>query len=218
MGRGGLPVKKGNMSDKIDHILKETGTLKEGHFLLTSGLHSPRYLEKFNILQYPWHTRFLCRKIAVAFRDKEVQLVAGPALGGVILAYEVAAQLKVKCIFAEREDGKRVFRRGFRIEPGTRVLIVDDIVTTGGSLDDMVNLIGSHRGIVAGIGVLLDRRSKPESKEEGFTLTLPLPLRERNEEEFPFYSCRNIPLPSYRPVECPLCRQGIPLVKPGSSL
>ena len=109
-------------------------------------------------MQYPQHTRFLCRKIAGFFKDKEVQLVAGPALGGVVLAYEVAAQLKVTCIFAERENGKRTFRRGFKIEPGTRVLIVDDIVTTGGSLDDMVTLIRSHQGNVAGIGGLFDRR------------------------------------------------------------
>ncbi len=189
------------MSNKISRILKETGTLREGHFLLTSGLHSSMYLEKFNILQYPQHTRFLCRKIADFFKDKEVQLVAGPALGGVVLAYEVAAQLKVTCIFAERENGKRTFRRGFKIEPGTRILIVDDIVTTGGSLDDMVTLIRSHKGNVAGIGVLFDRRPAADK-----------------EEAIPFYSCQNIPLPAYQPETCPLCRQGIPLVKPGSGL
>lgn len=190
------------MSDKIIRILKETGTLREGHFLLTSGLHSSKYLEKFNILQYPQHTRFLCRLIAGAFKDKEVQLVAGPALGGVILAYEVAAQLKVKCIFAERENGKRTFRRGFEIVPGTRVLIVDDIVTTGGSLGDMVALIGSYKGDVIGIGVLFDRR----------------PVQDKQYEGILFFSCQNIPLPAYEPENCPLCLQGIPVIKPGSGL
>lgn len=194
------------MSSKIEQILKETGTLKEGHFLLTSGLHSSRYLEKFNILQYPRHTRFLCKQIAAAFKGKDIGLVAGPALGGIIIAYEVASLLKVKCIFAEREDNQRTFRRGMRIEEGARVLVVDDIVTTGGSLDDMIALIGRYGGRVAGIGVFFDRRSDMASGQE------------TKYAEIPFYSCFRLPLPAYQPESCPLCSQKVPLVKPGSSL
>src|SRR4030042_3101309 len=122
------------MSDEIVQIFRDAGAILEGHFLLTSGLHSPVYWEKFQVLQYPQYTQKLCRLIAKRFKKDKVQMVAGPTTGGIILSFEVARQLGVKSIFAEKEGEARVFRRGFNIKPGERALIVDDILTTARSI------------------------------------------------------------------------------------
>src|SRR4030065_64476 len=124
------------MSDEIIQIFKDAGAILEGHFLLTSGLHSPVYWEKFRILQHPHYTEKLCRLIAEHFKKDNVQIVAGPTTGGIILSFEVARQLGVKGIFAEKEGESRVFRRGFTINSGDRVLIVDDILTPGRSITE----------------------------------------------------------------------------------
>jgi orotate phosphoribosyltransferase len=122
-----------------ERIFREAGAVIEGHFLLTSGLHSPVYWEKFRVLEQPRYTERLCRMIAKHFHDQNVQLVAGPTTGGVIISYEVARQLGLRSIFAEREGTTRVFRRGFEITPGERVLVVDDILTTGGSIREVIS-------------------------------------------------------------------------------
>jgi orotate phosphoribosyltransferase len=186
------------LGDKVLEIFKAAGAIKEGHFLLASGLHSPVYWEKFRILQYPHLTEKLCRLIARHFRRYKIDVVAGPTTGGIILAFETARQLGMRSIFAEKEGAVRAFRRDFEIAPRERVLIVDDILTTGSSLRETINAVDKLGGIVIGIGVLVDRS-------------------ERNLDfNLPFFSCLRAPTTVYSPQECPLCAAHIPLVKPGA--
>jgi len=187
------------VTDSVEEIFKKSGAVLKGHFQLASGLHSPVYWEKFQVLQFPEYTEQLCRMIADHFREQEIQVVAGPTTGGIILAYEVARQLGVRGIFAEKESsGGRAFRRGFRIERYERVLIVDDIFTKGGSIREVLEAVEKLEGNVVGIGVLVDR--SPQKVDFGI----------------PFFSCLRTEAITYKPEECPLCADGIPLVKPGS--
>ncbi len=185
------------MSDEIIQIFKDAGAILEGHFLLTSGLHSPMYWEKFRVLQYPHHTEKLCRLIAEHFKKDKVQVVAGPTTGGIVLAFEVARQLGVKSIFAEKVGEGRSFRRGFTIDPGERVLIVDDILTTGGSVVEVIDAVKKLKGDIIGVGVLVDRSE--QTKDFGV----------------PLFSCLRSQTVTYRPGDCPLCTAGVPLVRPG---
>ncbi len=183
-----------------ESMFRTTGAVLDGHFLLTSGLHSPVYWEKFRILEHPGYTQKLCSMIANQFRDKHVEVIAGPTTGGIILAFEVAKQMGLRCIFAEKEaDGQRSFRRGFILNAGERVLIVDDVLTTGKSVKEVLEAVGMKNGYVVGIGVLVDRSDHD--------LKLGYPL----------FSCLRSVTPAYKPEECPLCERDIPLVKPGSS-
>jgi orotate phosphoribosyltransferase len=185
------------MSDEIIQIFRDAGAILEGHFLLTSGLHSPVYWEKFQVLQYPQYTQKLCRLIAKRFKKDKVQVVAGPTTGGIILSFEVARQLGVKSIFAEKEGEARVFRRGFSIKPGERVLIVDDILTTGGSIVEIMDAVKKLNGNIVGIGVLVDRSE--QTKDFGV----------------PLFSCLRSKTVTYSSAECPLCASGVPLVRLG---
>jgi len=146
-------------NDEVLQIFKDSGALLEGHFLLASGYHSAVYLEKFQVLQFPRYVERLCQDIAERFAADEVQVVIGPTTGGVLLAYEVAKNLGVRGIFAERgDDGQgRVLRRGFEIKEGENVLLVDDILTTGGSVRDTMQVVEGYQGNLVGIGVLADR-------------------------------------------------------------
>ena len=188
------------MTEATEAIFEKAGAVLKGHFLLTSGLHSPVYWEKAQVLQYPENTEKLCAMIAANFRGQGIRVVAGPTTPGIILAYETARQLGVRGIFAEKgENGVRAFRRGFKISPGEKVLIVDDILTTGKSVREVIGAVEATGGEVAGIGVLVDRSTQP--------LDFGAPL----------YSCLRAEAVAYKPEECPLCQEGIPLVKPGSS-
>ncbi|MCJ7769900.1 MAG: orotate phosphoribosyltransferase [Dehalococcoidales bacterium] len=183
-----------------ESIFKKSGAILEGHFLLTSGLHSPIYWEKFLVLQFPKYTRQLCRLISDHFKKEKVDVVAGPTTGGIILAYEVAGQLGVRGIFAEKEGAdQRVFNRGFGIKPGERILIVDDILTTGKSIREVLSLVNEQGSEAIGIGVLVDRSEK------------------KHDFGVPLFSCLHSITPTYKPQDCPLCAAGIPLVKPGGS-
>jgi orotate phosphoribosyltransferase len=188
------------MTDSVEKMFEKSGAVLKGHFLLSSGMHSPVYWEKFQVLQYPEYTELLCGIIADHFVDEEIEVVAGPTTGGIILAYETARQLGVRGIFAEKkESGGREFRRGFKISPGERVLIVDDIFTRGGSIKETVDAVNELDGKIVGIGVLVDRST------------------EKFDFGIPFFSCHRAEVIVYNPEECPLCAQNIPLVKPGSS-
>jgi len=181
-----------------EEIFRKSGAVLNGHFVLASGLHSPVYWEKFQVLQYPGYTAELCRMIAKHFRDQKIQVVAGPTTGGIILAFEVARQLGVRGIFAEKTATReRAFRRGFDIAPGERVLIVDDILTTGGSIREVLAAVNGKRGQIIGIGILVDR------SEQKIDFGVPL------------FSCHRAATITYKPESCPLCASGIPLVKPG---
>ncbi len=146
-------------NDEVLQMFRDSGALLEGHFLLASGYHSAVYLEKFQVLQFPPYVERLCQEIARRFAGDEVQVVVGPTTGGVLLAYEVAKSLGVRGIFAERgDDGKgRVLRRGFEIREGENVLVVDDILTTGGSVRDTLEVVEGYSGNLVGVGVLADR-------------------------------------------------------------
>lgn len=187
------------MASEVEAIFEKSGAILRGHFLLASGLHSPVYWEKFRVLQYPNYTEQLCRMIVNHFRKQKVQLVAGPTTGGIILAFEVARQLGVRGIFAEKEGTEREFRRGFEVDPGERVLIVDDILTTGGSIRQVLSAVARHKATVIGIGVLVDR------------------TEQKADFGIPLFSCLRSETIAYQPDECPLCAEKIPLVKPGSS-
>ena len=146
-------------NEEVLQIFRDSGALLEGHFLLASGYHSAVYLEKFQVLQFPNYVEKLCKDIAERFAGDEVQVVIGPTTGGVLLAYEVAKNLGVRGIFAERgDDGLgRVLRRGFEIREGENVLLVDDILTTGGSVRDTMQVVEGYQGNLVGIAVLADR-------------------------------------------------------------
>jgi orotate phosphoribosyltransferase len=189
------------MTDAVEKMFEQSGALLKGHFLLHSGLHSPVYWEKSLVIQYPEYTEKLCRMIADHFLKSGAQVVAGPTTPGIILAYETARQLGVRAIFAEKDESGRgrVFRRGFRITPGEKVLIVDDILTTGSSVNDVIAAVKKLGGDIVGVGVLVLRAAK----EPDFGV--------------PFYACHRTEVIAYQPDKCPLCAKGIPLVTPGSS-
>ena len=184
----------------VEEIFHQSGAILKGHFLLASGVHSPIYWEKFRVLQYPNYTEQLCRLIADHFRKQRIQVVAGPTTGGIILAFEVARQLGVRGIFAEKTvTAERAFQRGFSINPGERVLIADDILTTGSSIREVMAAVTKQGGIVIGIGVLVDRSEQ------------------KAEFGIPLFSCYRSVTVTYPPQDCPLCAAQIPLVKPSSS-
>ena len=184
--------------NSAEEIFQKSGAILKGHFLLSSGLHSPVYWEKFRVLQYPNYVEQLCHQISTHFQKLGVQVVAGPTTGGIILAFEVARQLGVRGIFAEKEGPtQRAFKRGFSINSGERVLIVDDILTTGDSIHQVMAAVANQGGIVIGIGVLVDRSEQ--------TMEFGVPL----------FSCLRSKTLTYKPEECPLCVERIPLVKPG---
>lgn len=187
-----------SLTENVEEIFIKTGALMKGHFQLTSGLHSPIYWEKFRVLQYPTYTEQLCRKISTHFQNQGVQVVAGPTTGGIILAFEVARQLGLRGIFAERDGEARSFRRGFTISPGERVLIVDDVLTTGKSVREVMAAVNKLAGSIVGIGVLVDR------SEQSLDFGVPL------------FSCHRAVTQTYPPDNCPLCAARIPLVKPGT--
>ena len=182
----------------VERLLRGVGAVMAGHFLLTSGRHSPIYLEKFRFLEYPEHTARLSGDIARHFKDAGIRVVAGPTTGGIIIAYEVARQLGARSIYAERGEGDaRIFRRGFTISPDEPVLVVDDILTTGGSLLQVLHAVTAIGGTVAGVGVIIDRAEEP------------VPL------DVAYFACHELRLPTYEPAQCPQCRDGMPLTAPG---
>lgn len=178
-------------------MLEETNAVMHDHFLLTSGLHSPIYVEKFNVLQRPEYTEQLCKEIASRFINDNVELVVGPMTGGILLAYEVAKNLGTRFFFTERVNGKMTFKRGFAIKPGTRVLVVEDIVTTGGSVREVLDVVKGEGGVPVGVGLLVDRSG---GKVDFGVRTEPL-LR--------------LDVETYKPEECPMCKEGTPLTQRG---
>jgi orotate phosphoribosyltransferase len=180
----------------VDSLLRSTGAILEGHFRLTSGRHSNLYVEKFRIMENPAATTALCSMVADHFRDAGIQTVVGPAMGGVILAFETARHLDVRDIFAEKgPDGELFFDRGFAVAPGEPVLVVDDVLTTGGSVKKVLALLGQAGANVAGVAFLIDRTNG------GVDFGVP------------FYACHSMNIESFAPEDCSLCKQGIELVE-----
>jgi orotate phosphoribosyltransferase len=178
--------------------LEDIGAVLRGHFLLSSGRHSQHYFEKFRLLERPELLEPLVMRMIEPFREKPIEVVVGPTVGGVLVAYEAAKQFGVSALYAEREEGKRIFRRGATLEPDTHVLVVDDVLTTGLSVREVIELVQSEGGKTIGVGVLIDRSEEP--------LDFGCPLS----------SASKLQAETYSPEECPLCQAGIPITKPGS--
>ena len=185
--------------DDILQTFRQAGALLEGHFLLSSGWHSPKYLQCALVLQDPAQAERLCGRLARAFADDRVEVVIGPAIGGIVVAYELARALGAQALFAEREDGRMRLRRGFHLEPGRRVLLAEDVVTTGGSLREVLALAREAGAEIVGVAALVDRTS---GRDPAFGV--------------PLTALVTLDVPTHLPEECPLCRRGVPLVKPGS--
>ena len=183
---------------EILELFRKTGAILEGHFLLSSGLHSPKYVQCARLLQHPALAERVCRALAArAAALDPIDVVVGPALGGVIVAHELARALGVRGMFAEREAGRMTLRRGFEIVPGERVLIAEDVVTTGRSSLEVAELVTALGGTVVGAACLVDRRLGGE-----------LP--------FHLVSLVKLAIEAFPPEDCPLCREGLPYTKPGS--
>ena len=187
------------MHDLID-LFHRSGALLEGHFRLTSGLHSSGYLQCALVLQHPQHAETLGRAIADRTRDLRPSLVLSPALGGVVIGHEVGRALGVRAVFAERQDGALTLRRGFMIAETDRVLIVEDVLTTGGSTRETMQVARAAGGQVIGAAAIVNRSGGAEGTRF----------------DVPFAALLEIDLPTYEPQACPLCAQGLSVVKPGS--
>jgi len=179
-------------------LFQQTGALLEGHFQLTSGLHSPRYLQCALVLQHPHHAERIGQALAAFFEADHVDVVVAPAVGGIIVAHEVARALSVRALFTERESGRMTLRRGFSLDQSERVLVVEDVVTTGGSTRETIDVVRSAGGNVVGTGSIVDRSGGQ----------LDLGVRR--------HSLLVLDVPVYDPANCPLCRQGGVAIKPGS--
>jgi orotate phosphoribosyltransferase len=184
--------------DELIDLFRRSGALLEGHFRLSSGLHSPGYLQCALVLQHPASAAALGTALAAELRDLRPEVILSPALGGIIIGHEVARALGARAIFAERVDGVLTLRRGFTISDAERVLVVEDVLTTGGSTSETMQVARACGGQVVGAAAIVDR--------SGGAAKLDVPLR----------ALLAIALPTYQPQECLLCAQGLAIVKPGS--
>ena len=185
-------------ADTVLDIFRRLGALLEGHFRLTSGLHSPGYLQCARVLQYPREAEACGAALANLVKGLGVDVVLSPALGGIVIGHEVARALGVRALFAERQDGSLTLRRGFELTPGERVLVVEDVVTTGGSTRETMEVARAAGATVVGAASIIDR----SGGQQGL--------------DVPYISLATVSLPTYEPQSCPLCAEGRPVVKPGS--
>ena len=179
-------------------LLHETGALLTGHFRLSSGLHSPNYVQCALLLEHPRNAKAIGAALAERVRAMNAQKVAAPALGGVIIGYTVAEGLDLPSIFTERKEGRMTLRRGFRVKPGERVLIVEDVVTTGKSTREAAAVVAERGGVIAGFASILNRSGKT------------------NPFDAPYEALLALDLEAYEAAACPLCKSGVPLDAPGS--
>jgi orotate phosphoribosyltransferase len=184
--------------DEILEIFRTHGALLEGHFILSSGLHSDRYIQCALVLQHPRVAEQLCSELAAKLRHLGATLVAAPALGGVIVSHEVARALGLRALFAERQEGVMLLRRGFSLAPGEPTLVVEDVITTGGSTRETMAAVEQAGGKIVGVGALIDR--------SGGTVDLGVAKA----------ALVTLAVQNYNPLDCPLCTSGLPAVKPGS--
>ncbi|ABI68586.1 orotate phosphoribosyltransferase [Syntrophomonas wolfei] len=185
--------------EEATRIFIDSGALMEGHFRLTSGRHSNQYMQCAQVLQYPKYTEQLAAHIAEKFAADNIEIVVGPAMGGIIVAYEVARQLGITAIFTERQEGSMVLRRGFELRPGQRVLVVEDVVTTGGSVWEVIEIVQKAGAELAGVAVLVDRSNGEVDFKVKQEAVLTMDIK------------------SFAASDCPLCQEGkLPVIKPGS--
>ena len=184
--------------EPFEDLLRRTKAVLEGHFVLSSGLHSSHYIQCARTLQHPKHAEALGGCLADRFQDYAVDAVISPALGGLIIGHETGRALGARAIFGERDNGAMTLRRGFGLQPGERVVIIEDVITTGGSVRGLIRLVEDLEGTVVGVGAILDR--------SGGQVDLGVPLN----------ALLTMQVPTYQPEACPLCQQGSSPVKPGS--
>lgn len=183
--------------ERAIEIMKELGAILDGHFLLSSGRHSNRYCQCARLLQFPDKAAEVLEIVVDKLKELDIDLIVGPAMGGIVPAYEVARQLGKPSIFTEREDGTMTLRRGFEIEPGQKIMIMEDVVTTGKSTKETKKVLEGYGGEVLGVACIVNR-----TKED---------------IGMPIYSCLDLDIPNYEKDECPLCKSGdTNVVKPGS--
>lgn len=185
-------------SDEVIQKFRETGALLEGHFVLTSGLHSAIYLQCARVLQHPRAAEEFGRSIAVHFQTQKIQTVAAPAIGGLIIGHEVARALAARFIWTERENGEMVLRRGFSVSPGERVLVVEDVVTTGGSTRETVAALQAHGANVIAAASIIDRSAG------------------KADVGVPRVALATLEVAAVEPADCDACKRGEPAIKPGS--
>ena len=185
-------------AEDILDLFRRVGALLEGHFRLTSGLHSPGYLQCALVLQHPREAEACGAGIADRVRGLAPSVVLSPALGGIVIGHEVARALGVRAIFAERQDGTLSLRRGFSLDAADRVLVVEDVVTTGGSTRETIEAARAAGARVVGAAAIIDRSGGNQNLD------------------VPFHALATVSLPTYQPDACPLCARGEPVVKPGS--
>jgi len=185
-------------TDPVLDRFRRVGALLEGHFRLTSGLHSPGYLQCALVLQHPAEAEACGVAIADRVRSLGADVVLSPALGGIVIGQEVGRALGVRAIFAERQDGRLTLRRGFSLEPGDKVLVVEDVVTTGGSTQETIDVARAAGATVVGAAAIIDRSGG------------------KQRIDVPFHALATVALPTYEAQACPMCAEGKPVVKPGS--
>lgn len=183
---------------EILNIFTETGAILKGHFKLSSGLHSGQYLQCAKVLQHPKHAEMLCNALAKRFKNEKISAVVAPALGGVVVSYEVARALGVRSLFTERVEGKMTLRRGFRLDKKEKVLVAEDVITTGRSTKEVLEVVRSTGASIVGVGSLIDRS------------------KGKVNFDVPFKSLVKIDIPAFKPEICPLCKDKTPITKPGS--
>lgn len=187
------------MSEKdVIKLYEENGALLRGHFLLSSGLHSDAYLQSERVMQYPKVAETIVAELISKLTGVDFDIIVSPAVGGIRFGYELGRQLNKKSVFTERVDGKMAFRRGFTLEKDERVLVAEDVVTTGKSTKECMSAVEESGGIVVGIASIIDR----SGGDAGF--------------QVPFWSAARISVCSFTPEDCPVCKKGEPIVKPGS--
>ncbi len=182
----------------IIKVFKECNALLEGHFILSSGLHSNKYLQCAKVLQYPDIASIIGEEIAENFATTQVDIIVGPAMGGVIIAQEVGRALSTRTIFSERENGEMTFRRGFEVKPGEKAIVVEDVITTGGSAKEVAEMLKSRGVEVIAVASIIDCSNG--TADFGV----------------PFHSLAKVEVETYKPEECPMCKSGDEAVKPGS--
>ncbi len=184
--------------NEVIRLFEESGALLTGHFKLSSGRHSDIYYEKFTLLKQPSVCTRICEEMASRFKDSQVETVIGPTTGGIIIAYDVARYLGIEAIYAEPGESGRVFKRGFSLKPRQKVVIVDDVLTTGRSIREVISLVESYQAHIVGIGEMLERSNGAVKFD------------------YPFFALASVQADSWDPQECPLCAKGVALTQRGS--
>jgi orotate phosphoribosyltransferase len=184
-------------ADEILTLFRQSDALLEGHFQLTSGLHSPHYVQCARVLQYPANAGKLCGEIVKQFGAARIDAVIAPALGGIVVGQEVGRQLGARTMFTERKEGVMQLRRGFAVSPGERILVCEDVVTTGGSVKEVIDIVARLGGTVVGVGAIVDRSGGKVQLQN-------------------FFPALRLDVVAFAPHDCPMCKQGLPVEKPGS--